>query len=468
MKNHFGRLIRGIVKDGFMSAFTGQGTRADKAKSYRFHPTAIPSQRLDELYSYDEFVPKIIDLLPNAAVSKWIDINHEKSKEILDALAKLNTGPFPGLKRLVTKFDKMSRLHGGAAIFWDVDDGLTVDQPINPYRVKSFNGGKVFYPPYIYPSDNLAGVDSELWDLYSMDLKPMQKVHISRLSLDHSVDCSDWMLRTNRFWPIPMMNRIYAVMLALNTSLLKIPTILEDFITKVYSAEGLNGMMQSEDDKEWQQKITAQFDATSLINVWVQDTKDKFEKITSNVTGLPDLILVMERAFSAVCDTPYGKIFGQYQGSALSTGSQTEDSDWDCKIAEHQEHHTRPPIQRALEFQSLVMGISEPIQFDFPPQEEESRQDQAQLHLTQAQADAIAIDKGILFPEEVSQSRYGGDSYSTQTQLDPKLRAKKDKEKAIMQAKLPVSQTQPPQMPMPSPQATMPIVTPMRGMPPNA
>lgn len=444
-----------MYTDGFKSVTTGLGTAIDKARTYSFEvELRIPHQQLDLLYALSEFCYKVIDPLPEDGLSKWIDINHEKAPEINAALAKLNSSTiFPGLKWLVNYQQKMSRLHGGAAILWDIDDGLPLDQPVNLTRIKAFNGGTVHHAGYCWPINVMEGISAQLWWIYHYNGATPVMVHVSRLSIDHSQSASGEDLMRNNSWPRPIMERVYEFMKSLTTSYMKIPTILEDFITKTYSMFGLNDMLLSTDDTALQQKVTSQFDATSVCNAWVQDSQDTYQKMSTTMTGIPESIAVLERAFAAVCDIPYGKIFGEYGGNALSSSSASQDNDWNKTICSYQNDHLKPTIARAIEIQSALMGITEPIPFAFPPQHQPTAQEDAQLHLTQAQADAIQIDKGILYAEEIAASRYGGDEYSTQTQLDPALRAKKEAEKVEMQAQAALMPPAPAPMP-PEPKET--------------
>lgn len=428
--------------DGFMSAVTNIGTNRDKSFSYSFLPNPeLSHDSLDLLYAHGEFCYKIIDMLPDAGMAKSIDINHKKSDLIMDALNNLNKGTlFPGIEWLVTQLDKMSRLHGGAGIFWDIDDGLPLDQPVNPAKVKKLWGGTVVHAGFLFPQNIMEGIRSQLWWVYHWNGQPPVLVHVSRLSIDHSCSASEQQLIANNMWPIPIMTRIWKPMQDLITSYMKIPTILEDFITGTYSVEGLNEMLEMEDDQQWKRKMEAQADLRSIINEWVQDAKDKYEKQTTNLAHLPETIEVLERRFTAVADTPYGKIFGEYGGNALSNSGDSQNRDWNKSVASHQKHHQRPPIARAIELLQYELRVRGAIKFDFPPLDEPTNQEVAQLHQTQAQADASDIQNGVLLPEEVAQSRYGGGVYSLQTQLDPALRAKKQAEKEKMQAQAPPPQ----------------------------
>ncbi len=57
-----------------------------------------------------------------------------------------------------------------------------------------------------------------------------------------------------------------------------------------------------------------------------------------------------------------------------------------------------------------------------------SQLEESQARKTQAETDAIYIDTQVLMPDEVASSRFGGDTYSYETQLDEGAREEADAE----------------------------------------
>jgi hypothetical protein len=121
-----------------------------------------------------------------------------------------------------------------------------------------------------------------------------------------------------------------------------------------------------------------------------------------------------------------------------------------------QSSYLRPRIERLLR---IVMksadgptGGVEPEQwsFEFRPLWQMNDKETAELRKMVAETDAIYISNGVLTPEEVTQSRYGGDKWSMETVIDEDREedpATPD-EKAMIAA---MSQLQPPQPPSPPP-----------------
>jgi hypothetical protein len=58
----------------------------------------------------------------------------------------------------------------------------------------------------------------------------------------------------------------------------------------------------------------------------------------------------------------------------------------------------------------------------FPELKQLSAVEKADIRLKTSQADASDVTAEILLPAEIAKSRYGGDGYSTETQVDLKLR----------------------------------------------
>lgn len=433
VKNQLNRLRTGIseVFDGFMSGITGIGTAKDKARTYRYVPKLRMNHfQLDCAYSELAFVKKIINMLPDAAISKGIDINHDRAKEIIKILNNLNAHtPFKGLSWLSAQHGKMSRLHGGAVIWWDVDDGGNQDQELNLNNIRAFNGGTVVDSGYCWPVDPFAGINAQQYWIYGFNGQPPVMVHVSRLSIDHNTSASPQSLLNNNGWPESLLFTCWDSLTELISGYMKVGTILEDFITGEYYVDGLNDMMIDPADKAWQNKLSSQVEAAGIVNALVMDAKDKYNKQTTNLSNLPESIGVLERRFAAESDTPYGKIFGEYSGNALSNSGDSQNRDWDNKICAYQDAHLKAPISRALEFVAAMLKINEEISFDFNPQALPTPKEQAEVYKLVSEGDKANIESGALLPEECSNSHYGGAEFSLQIQLDPALRAKRETEK---------------------------------------
>lgn len=66
----------------------------------------------------------------------------------------------------------------------------------------------------------------------------------------------------------------------------------------------------------------------------------------------------------------------------------------------------------------LNPGIPKTISIDFGSLWQLDENEEADIRLKVAQADAVYLDRGVLDPAEVAISRFGGDKYSMETEID--------------------------------------------------
>jgi hypothetical protein len=84
----------------------------------------------------------------------------------------------------------------------------------------------------------------------------------------------------------------------------------------------------------------------------------------------------------------------------------------------------RPAINKLVQLAFHALKIPEPANWTirFNPLWQMTEEQQAAIRKTQAETDAIYINAGVVTPEEIALSRFGGDAYSTETVIDADAR----------------------------------------------
>src|SRR4029077_20547785 len=96
------------------------------------------------------------------------------------------------------------------------------------------------------------------------------------------------------------------------------------------------------------------------------------------------------------------------------------------RIASTQQNRVAPALMRIIEILLASMG-KDPDKINhsiyFHPLWQPTEKEVAEAHFTQAQADAIYLDRDVVSPEEIALSRFGGDKWSYDTIIDFEARA---------------------------------------------
>ncbi len=168
--------------------------------------------------------------------------------------------------------------------------------------------------------------------------------------------------------------------------------------------------------------------ARSIVRCAVVDAEgESFERKTTSVAGLSDLLQQFALRLSAAAREPVSLLLGQAPAGLNATGA-SDIRFWYDQVADEQNTTLRPRVNRLLKIlfrakTGPTKGV-EPKAWSvkFLPLWQASASEQADTRLKTSQADEIDIRSGVLRPEEVAVSRYGGDEYSTATTIDLKLR----------------------------------------------
>lgn len=407
--------------DAFINRVTGYGTSRDHGEQFGYQAEPRKSTHtLDSLYADHPICWKLVDLLPDDGLREWIDINHDRADEIKQALI------FNEARQALNEALKMARLHGGAAIYLQVDDGMDPSEPLRPERVRGLISCEVIEKDYLSPQSYSRRMRSELYLLAGGEEDALL-IHRSRLLFFHGARVSrDWMLNNNG-WGQSVVARCWKPLLAYSLSHSMVPAILKDFVRDVLKLDGLNLMSLGECNEEGQQDFNMRLDgmliAQSLFNKLVLDTNDEYERTTTNVAGLTDLIRNPERALVAASGIPHTKLLGEAPQSSIGgQAGGSQEKDWFKSVSAYQEDHIRPALDRIVLLVSLGLGIREQVEYTFNPLDTPTVKEQAEIFKLVTEAAAKGVDAQIFSPQEAA-TLYEGSEIRTIPVLDMDARA---------------------------------------------
>ena len=440
--------------DGWMNIITGMGVKGrDKnvATTYRMF-CELSVGELDQLYRGDGFVKRIVELVSNEMIRQGWDIEGDSDGSINQKIEELN-----GFKKLIDLIN-WTRLYGGAIIVMGIADGRSLEEPVDERNIRDVCWLHTFDRYQAFSSDGT--FDHDL-NSPNYGFPAMYQVNDSRTGnvfyVHHSrILRMDWSILPPRYqninngWGDSAIQAMYNELKNYSSAFTNTGMLLHDFVNGVLTIPGLSEKIGSKCGNE---QVMNRLDilnmAKSIANTMLLDGEEKYEKITTNISGLPELLDRFMQTLSAVSGIPVTLLFGRSAAGLNATGDNDVRNFYDL-IKQYQEGKLKPCLEKLIKYiflskDSVTKGLEpEHWSVKFVPLWQNTEEQEALMRRTVAETDRIYIETGVLDPSEVAISRFGGDSYSMNTEIDIEAReggydpleiAELEEEKKSMQEK---------------------------------
>jgi uncharacterized protein len=421
--------------DGWMNILTGLGQPGrDKTVSTTFR--ACPSfcwRELDDLYRADGLTRRIIDIVACEMIRQGWEVEGDPECALMGKLEDLNA--FSKLTQLI----QWSRLYGGAIIVLGINDNRRLDEPVNINSIRDVSWMHIFdrwqtnvlfehltvdlnSPNYGYP---------EIYTINDYRTGATFNVHYSRiLRMDWSI-LPPRERNFNQGWGDSVVLSIYDELKNYGSAFANTSAIMQDFVNGVLKIPGLSQSMASScNDAAILKRLDFANLSKGVTNMMVLDGEEDFEKLSTNVGGISELLDRFMLALSSVTGIPVTLLFGRSPAGLNATGDADVRNFYDM-VKQYQEFKLKPLLETLTYY--LFKSKDGPTEgnepenwsIQFSPLWQNTDEQEANLRRTVAETDAIYIDRGVLDPDEVAMSRFGGDRWSMSTSIDIESRENK-------------------------------------------
>lgn len=410
-------------RDGWFNVASGLGTSIDKRMASRVQWDVKAQEFYEQMYAGDELASRIVNLVPEEALRRWVEwtgVSKEAARDINQIMQKLEA------RVAIEKTWKWARAYGGAVLYIVTD----TDRPGEPMQ----EGEQVIglrdlsrYDLRILTTDIEADFGSPNYgrpNTYYLNVQMGSRykgypIHHSRvIRFDGYLVPRRTYIRNN-YWHDSILNRLTNVIRNYQIANDGAASILQDFNVGVYKMKNLANLVAAGKEDVVRARLEILNYSKSVIKAMVLDAdEEEFEDLSRNVTGLAELLMQQANRLVASTDVPHTKLLGESPDGSNATGNSTTSS-WYDHIQSEQENYLRPKLKRLAEI--LVPDIAD-LDFKFPKLWQLDELEEAELRNKQAQTDQIYLDKQVLDPSEIAISRFGGDTYSTETKLDLEAR----------------------------------------------
>lgn len=432
------RVRRGPFRtDGWASALGGIGGSLDKRLSGTFFADIISPETAAEMWRGDDIAARAIESVPNEMLRQGFDLliggGLEDAKEIAEKISSLweDLGLIPALQEVLS----YERAYGGGAIFLGVEDGQPIDEPIDLERVSKLSFLTVLesreLTPHRYYADPTAPRFGQVASYQVSPASPgtpldgtagpqkLVEIHASRLLVFPGIRVSRRRYHAMRGWGDSVLTRMTGVLRDFNMAHAATGILISDFAQPIFSVKGLAEMISDDEDDVVRARMEAVEVSRSVARLVMIDAEEKYERQATPVAGLPELLEALRIRLAAAADMPVTLLMGQSPAGLNATGESDIRFYYD-RIRAMQERKLRHPIEYLVKLAFRTLNIKEPESWSirFHPLWQPTEGERAAARLTQAQVDAIYIERGVVSQEEIALSRFGGDEFSFETIVD--------------------------------------------------
>lgn len=433
-----------LRQDDWYSSLTGLGSVTyDKRQAAGFCARVVDWAEAIELWRGDDLAGRIVETVPSEMLRQGYelrigddDIAKELQEEVSQRWAEL------GLDEALNQGLCYERAYGGAAILLGINDGSNdLSKPLDIDRVQSFDFMTVLEPreaiPIAWYADALGPKFGKPAVYQIMPLTPGASIDPTKVTIGSVLVHETRMIifpgiRVTRHfvpgvtngWGDSVLTRVTRVLRDFNLSWSSTGILVSDFAQGVYSVKDLNKLFATDNGDVIKSKMQAVELSRSTARAILIDTEEKFERQQTPVTGLPDLLDRFSTRLAAAADMPLTLLMGQSPGGLGATGESDIRFFYD-RIKSMQLKKLTPILQRLAKITFRAMGTEPPDQWSlhFAPLWQATEKETAESHYLQAQTDQIYITTGVVDAPEITKSRFGGDGYSYDTQIDFDARA---------------------------------------------
>lgn len=437
--------------DGWTSALTGIGQAGkDKRTTHDFEGSCLSIEQIARMWEKDDIVAKAIEAPAAEAFREGYEVTisdegtYEDLKEqIEERLEEL------GVDEAIETAWQYKRAYGGSAILMGTKDSNSLDEPLDVGAVNALEYLNVFEPIEIMPVSNYSdpgkpkfgqpeffqlnnyadvglGMTSTKKSTRRLFQASNNIIHESRLIVFQGIKTSRYVRSSNMvspFWGGNIVDRFNDWARDHSVAHQGAGIVMTDFSQPVITMDGLREMIMKDEGK-FKARMAALELSRSNARAILLDSKEKFERQTTSLAGVPEILDRLSIRLAAAIGIPLSVLLG-YIPSSLGSSGESELILWYNLIRAFQRRQLSPVIKKLIKM--VMRGlrqrkIPKTIGVHWHELERQNDAQRAESRLNQARTDSMNIKSGMITPDEARRSRFLG-TYSFETQIKEKEKA---------------------------------------------
>lgn len=459
--------------DGLVNLYTGLGMKGrDKTKGATyFMDRPLHFRVLDAMYRSGGMAGRIIDLPVDEMLREGFDVEGDTDDEMNGELERI--GAHEGIVDLLT----WAGLYGGAIGVMGVDDGGDFEDPVREESIKSVEFLHVYdrwqcwwTTQDLYQDANTPKFQKpEFYTVTPYQVPGQFRVHESRVLRRDGRRLPERLRWANQGWGDSVLQVVFDALTRFDSGYASTANILEEFVTGKLEIENLSDMVAA--GKAGEDKIAQRLNILDMgkhvINTLLLAKGESYSKESSSVAGLAEILDRNAQHVSGITGIPVTLLMGQAPAGLAATGA-SDIRFWYDKMAARQTRELTPLLRPLLRY--VMLGKLGPFKgkeiegwkVEYRPLWQMTDTERAEYRYKCAQRTHLEVQDGIVEPDEVGLSRYGGEHFSDEIKIDVQAR------KAAIEAAKKRATEPPPPVPSGVPPLVPPATAPPVAPPPAA
>lgn len=408
--------VPAVREDGWVNLMSQLGTSRDTRTHTRIGDRRFSPQELEALYRGDDMAARICEDVPaemlRAGWTLSLPEGEETATYVRDRCDDL------GADAASEEASTWARCFGGGAVLMGVDDGRDPAEPLDYDSIRDVRWLSVFSAPELLPhtwyGDPLAG---KFGHPETFRIQPrfavaggasrIGVVHESRILKFDGARVTAQQRQRNNGWGDPVFVRIFDVLRDFGMAWGGTGALLNDFSQAVYKMKGLAALLAAGKEQDIKTRMELIEMSRSVIRAVLLDADgEDFERKTTNLSGLPEILEKFNVRLAAAADMPVSRLLGQSPGG-LASSDEGQIRWWYDRIAAKQNKELRPQLNTLVKIllrskNAPTKGIEpESWRIEFNPLWQLSEAQLADVRQKNAAADATYIQNGVLDVHEV-------------------------------------------------------------------
>lgn len=397
-----------LVGDGLGSVLA-----RDRSRAARPYVEVLDYQTLLSLWRGDDMGARIAEQPPRDALRSelLIDVRDpEVSRTVRGKLDDLQLLP-----RLLEGLIQ-ERVFGGAATLLVVDDGRSLDLPIDLARVASVRALVHLEAQYLLPSrwddDPLSPSFGKVlvWRTTPTGTGSIAtEIHRDRLLVYPGIETTAQVRRERQGWGDSIFFRLWRTLQQWGAAVEGVGVLLGDK-SKILKMRGLAELLGANDRSVVESRASALFDLLSVYGIGIIDADESLERFEASLTGVPDTLDRLTSRLAAAAGIPVTVLLGEAPAGLNATGDSDVRNYYD-RLAADRTAKIVPLVERVTKL--VLLSKTGPTQGAEPPMWSASfaalwqptPSEQADIESKEATTDKTLVESKIRTVDEVRAHR---------------------------------------------------------------
>ena len=423
--------------DGLENVLTGLGINGkDKRTGGKYSRKRMPQGELETFHDSSDIAKIVVNRIPELGTKKWIthkidkeDGGVELANKFVDEDDRLKA------KKKFKKAWKWGRLYGGAAIYLSVDDGLDPKEPLNLNRVSRVNSLTVLNRFELQRGPLSGSIDDpnfgfpETYTISTRHGGEQPVVHHTRLLRFEGEDLSQQGFENNDYWNDSSLSIVHDIARDYDSAYNSIFHALQDFDIDILKLKNLAEICASDDDDLITARLRLMQLSKSIMSAMVIDAEgEDFEKLQRQFQNVEKILDKCDKRLQLATGLPHTILFGEGSTGGLNSQGESERDTLNDLVAGEQD---KALSDNLTIYGKLMMASKrgpsngkhiDSWSYSFNQLNEPSDKEVAEVRKLNSESDNNYYGMGALGSNEIAESRFGGDEYSMEINIDMEAR----------------------------------------------